>query len=638
MFSNFAAQQKSRLMILYVMGVSGSGKSTIGNLLSEKLNIAFYDGDNFHPEANVYKMSQSIPLTDEDRKGWLEALNFKAKELQNDGESGIFACSALKDSYRKVLSLGLKEVHFIHLDGSKELIKQRLQARKGHFMPPNLLDSQFETLEPINTGIRTSIEDSPAVIIEKIVKELEKKEFGLIGLGVMGKSLARNLASRGFKLALYNRFVKDLEEQVAENFVKEHDELNNSAGFENLQQFVDNLSSPRKIFLMVNAGKVTDMVIDELMPILDKGDVIIDGGNSHFKDTEQRIIKLSKKGLHFIGTGVSGGEEGALKGPSIMPSGPKEAYDIIAPYLTAIAAKDKKGDSCCTYIGEGGSGHFVKMVHNGIEYAEMQLIAEIYGIMRYVFQMKVENIASTFENWNEGSQSSYLLEITHKLLRKKEGNKYLIDLILDKAGNKGTGSLTTITMAELGEPATMISSALFARYVSAFKDRRDVYANQFLDVDKISHELNHNDLKLAYSLARRVNHQQGFTLIRTAAKEYNWNIDFVELARIWTNGCIIRSTLMEEISQVYATKTDMILEMRQQDIIEQLAALRSMCSLAITAGVSIPCHLSAVDYLNAHLNNFPTANIIQAQRDFFGAHTFQRVDDASGKFYHVDWS
>lgn len=624
-------------MILYVMGVSGSGKSTIGKLLSEKLQVAFYDGDDFHPIANVSKMSEGIPLTDEDRKGWLEALNFKARELQQEGISGIFACSALKESYREILSFELKEVRFIHLDGSKELIKQRLEARKGHFMPPNLLESQFATLEPINEGIKTSIADTPAQMIEKIIKELKKKEFGLIGLGVMGKSLARNLGSRGFKLALYNRFVKDLEENIAMKAIEEYEELSEAAGFQELKQFVESLNSPRKIFLMVNAGNVTDMVIDELIPLLDKGDVIIDGGNSHFKDTEKRIHHLSQKGIYFIGTGVSGGEEGALKGPSIMPSGPKEAYEVIAPYLTAIAAKDKKGNSCCTYIGDGGAGHFVKMVHNGIEYAEMQLIAEMYGIMRYSFQMKVENIASVFESWNEGSQSSYLLEISYKLLRKKEGNQYLIDIILDKAGNKGTGSLATISMAELGEPATMISSALFARYISAFKERRDTYTSQFLDVDKIGHELNHNDLKLAYSLARKVNHQQGFTLIRTAAKEYHWHIDFAELARIWTNGCIIRSTLMEEISQVYLTKTDLLLETSQAVFIEQLNALRAVCSLAIKVGISIPCHLSAVDYLNAHINDFPTANIIQAQRDFFGAHTFQRIDDESGKFHHVIW-
>lgn len=625
-------------MILFVMGVSGCGKSTIGKHLATALKVAFFDGDDFHPESNVTKMQAGTPLDDDDRAGWLSILNKKAVDLVNANEGAVIACSALKKKYRKQLTKGIENTStFVHLNGSKELIKNRLEERKGHFMPPTLLASQFDALEPLEQGIVVDIENTPDKIIDEIMNQLTKKEFGLIGLGVMGKSLARNLASRGFKLALYNRYSKGNEEQVAERFIKEFEGLKDCSGFEDLQKFVDDQAQPRKIFLMVNAGKVTDIVIDELAPLLSEGDTIIDGGNSYFKDTERRIEELKTKGIHYVGTGVSGGEEGALKGPSIMPSGPREAYDIIAPYLTAIAAKDKNGGDCCTYIGSGGSGHFVKMIHNGIEYAEMQLIAEAYGIMRFVLQMPVKKIADTFEKWNEGKLSSYLLEISYKLLHKKEGKKYMIDLILDKAGNKGTGSWTTEIMAELGEPATLISSALFARFISAFKERRDAYSNAFVFVDKVNTEVNLNDLKNAYALARKVNHQQGFTLIKAAASNYNWEINLSELARIWTNGCIIRSELMEELRESLKNTEDILLSLSQQEMTEQLLALRNVSSLGITAGISIPCHLSAVDFLNAHLHRYPTANMIQAQRDFFGAHTFKRVDDPEGVSHHIEW-
>ncbi|MDP5139596.1 MAG: NAD(P)-binding domain-containing protein, partial [Spirosomaceae bacterium] len=283
----------------------------------------------------------------------------------------------------------------------------------------------------------------------------ELKEFGLIGMGVMGTSLARNLANNGFKLALYNRYEKGVEEQVATKAIADHEELASAAGFEDLKQFVAAQSTPRKIFLMIKAGPVTDYVINDLAPLLDKGDIIIDGGNSLYKDTERRIKELKEKGLHFIGTGVSGGERGALEGPSIMPSGDAEAYEIVAPYLTKIAAKDKDQKPCCTYVGKGGSGHFIKMVHNGIEYAEMQLIAENYALMRYAYRMPMDKIASEFTAWQANGLSSYLLEISTKIIQQKEDGDYLIDKILDKAGNKGTGSWTTDAATDYGVPSTV---------------------------------------------------------------------------------------------------------------------------------------------------------------------------------------
>ncbi|MGR3809708.1 NADP-dependent phosphogluconate dehydrogenase [Jiulongibacter sp. NS-SX5] len=620
-------------MIIFVMGVCGSGKSTIGDALAQKLNIPFFDGDDFHPQENIDKMSKGEPLNDNDRAGWLAALNAKAKEEKN----AIFACSALKETYRTILFEGLTNGHLVYLKGSYELIDKRMKARKNHFMPPGLLDSQFATLEEPTYGIQTSIDQSPDLIIKDIMNQLtaDKQEFGLIGLGVMGKSLARNLAGKGFKLALYNRFVKDSEEKVAEKFIEEFDVFNEAKGFEDLKAFVNSLARPRKIFLMVNAGKITDYVIEDLKPLLEEGDIIIDGGNSHFKDTERRIDELAKNGLHFVGSGVSGGEEGALKGPSIMPGGHQEAYEKIAPYLEAIAARDARGNACCTYIGKGGSGHFVKMIHNGIEYAEMQLIAESYALLRYVNGLSPEAISGVFDEWMKAGLSSYLLETSQKLLLKKEGEDFLIDLILDKAGNKGTGSWTTVVMAELGIPATMISSALFARYISSFKDKRTQYTAHFNAETKSGNPINVEALKEAYALARLVNHQQGFELIKRASDEFSWELNLSELARIWTNGCIIRSELMEGLIGQLKEGTDFLLN--TPNITAQLGSLREVAVTAITSGVSVPCHLSAVDYLNAHLYNHHTANMIQAQRDFFGAHTYKRVDDPNGPSHHTIW-
>ncbi len=620
-------------MIYYIMGVAGSGKTTIGENLSKLLNIPFFDADNFHSPANIAKMAAGAPLNDDDRVSWLNALNIKAKEQDINNLGAIIACSALKEKYRSQLIYNINcPIHWIYLDGDFELIMDRMKMRINHYMPVTLLKSQFEALEKPTYGIHIAIDQSPEQIVQQIlIKTLPKKEFGLIGLGVMGKSLARNLAGKGFKLALYNRFVEKKEEKVAEKFILEHIELINCFGFEDLTQFVNNLEKPRKIFLMVNAGKVTDLVIEELANILSPDDIVIDGGNSHYKDTERRIDFLKEKRIEFIGTGVSGGEEGALKGPSIMPGGSYTAYQKVAPYLSAIAAKDKYSQPCCSYIGEGGAGHFVKMVHNGIEYAEMQLLAEVYALMRFVNKMEPVEISETLNIWNKTDLSSYLLEITAKILAKKVGEFYLIDKILDQAGNKGTGSWTTVTMAEAGIPATLISSALFARFISAFTNKR-IQLQQLFDFEPIALEkLDLLELKKAYSLARIINHQQGFELIEEISQQKNWKINTKTLAQIWTNGCIIRSALMENLTDSFIDKKE------KNTLANELTALKKVCNTGINQGVSIPCLLSAVDYLNAHLYNYPTANLIQAQRDFFGAHTYQLIGDETGESHHTIW-
>jgi 6-phosphogluconate dehydrogenase len=620
-------------MIYYIIGVSGSGKTSVGKSLAHKLNIPFFDADDFHSPENVAKMAAGQPLTDDDRTSWLSALNAKACEQHKAGSGAVFACSGLKERYRETLQASLaNHTQWVFLKGSYELIFERMKQRINHYMPAGLLKSQFETLEEPQYGLTVDIEQPVDEIVTQILGQtLPKREFGLVGLGVMGKSLARNLAKNGYKLALYNRYVQGTEEQVALKFVGQYAELNEAHGFENMAEFVSNLEQPRKIFLMVNAGVVTDAVINELEPLLNPGDIIIDGGNAHYTDTERRADTLAKSGIHFVGTGVSGGEEGALKGPSIMPGGNAEAYQIVAPFLTKIAAKDKDGNACCTWVGQGGAGHFVKMVHNGIEYAEMQLLAETYALLKYANGLNNSQIAELLAQWNQTELQSYLLEITADIFTKKDGENYVIDQILDKAGNKGTGNWTTTAMAEAGVPATLISSALFARYISAMYEQRQLMTQKYNFESNKPAGIEIVKIKEAYTLARLVNHQQGFELIQKYSDVKNWNINMAELTRIWTNGCIIRSKLMENYAEnalpsLGSTALEALLE-----------SLRASCVVAITEGISMPCMLAAVDYLHAFLYQKPTAQVIQAQRDYFGAHTYQRIADPTGKYYHTQW-
>jgi len=623
--------------IYIVMGVSGCGKTTIGKLLAETFGINFYDGDAFHSASNIEKMAAGIPLTDEDRYGWLLDINKQAKESLGRGHSAVFACSALKEAYRILLAQNIEDsVSWIYLKGDLDTIYKRLTNRKGHFMSPALLQSQFDILEEPSSAMYIDTTFDTDTIIQTIVKKLTKSDFGLVGLGVMGRSLARNFAGKGVSLSLYNRFVKGSEEQVASKSIAAYPELASAVGFEDLKLFVESLERPRKIFLMIKAGEETDTFIDELVPHLNEGDVIIDGGNSYYGDTKRRIEFLKLKGIHFIGTGVSGGEQGALTGPSIMPSGSAEAYKLVEKYLTLIAAKDKAGKPCCTYIGKDGSGHFVKMIHNGVEYAEMQLIAEVYAYLRYAVKMQPPQIAALFTEWNKSELSSYLLGITAALLVKKEGDEWLIDLILDKAGNKGTGNWATIAASELGQPATLITSALFARYVSTIKENIQVNLGQTSEYNYDTIEL--SEVKDAYTLARIVNHQQGFQLIQTASQTYSWNLNLSEIARIWTNGCIIRSAFMEELISILKKDSNIFADVT---ILKQIKsakpALKVFSVSALQYDLSIPSHLAALDYLNVLSGDYATANIIQAQRDYFGAHTYQKVGDTSGRYYHTEW-
>tara|TARA_R110002050_G_scaffold273113_2_gene417140 strand:- start:42316 stop:44175 length:1860 start_codon:yes stop_codon:yes gene_type:complete len=618
------------------MGVSGSGKSTIGKLLAQELVIPFFDGDDFHPESNISKMSTGEALNDDDRLGWLQTLNKLAiKQLKNN--SCVVVCSALKKSYRDILNNAIENSSkWIFLHGSFEKIADRINKRQDHFMTSDLLKSQFDTLEEPKNAIKIDISLTPEDMVEMIKKALiDKSEFGLFGLGVMGKSLSRNLAKNGFEISIFNRHVDTIEEDVANKFRNEYEELSSALPFDNIEYFVNSLQTPRKIMLMVNAGKIIDLVIQDLLPFLSEGDILIDGGNSNYNKTKERFDYLKSKNIHFVGAGVSGGEEGALKGPSIMPGGDKEIYKEIKPYLEGIAARDKNNFPCCAYIGTEGSGHFVKMVHNGIEYVEMQLLAEVFTLLKALGN-NPDQIASVLELWKE-TTNSYLLEITIDILRKKDGDDWLINKIMDKAGNKGTGNWTTIATAQLGVPSTMIASALFARYTSFYKEER-LTASINIESYSSKLDLTNEDILRAYQFARIINHYQGFKLINEASKSYKWDLNLSELARIWTNGCIIKSNLMIELVSVFKTTNNML---TNKNIIKQINTLKpsvkKVVSQCVLNELSISSLSESINFLNSFSIAKSSANLIQAQRDYFGAHTYQRIDDNSGEFYHTNW-
>ena len=627
--------------IIFIIGVSGSGKSTIGKKLSEVSGLVYVEADDYHPVENVAKMSSGIPLTDQDRRPWLKALNKEAIALERSN-GGIISCSALKEEYRQQLSENLSNTpHWIFLNGSVDVIANRIQERNEHFMPSSLLLSQFEILEKPNYAFDIDIQESPIVIVDKILNHIGmKKEFGIIGMGVMGKSIARNMGRHQFNLSLYNRHVQGIEENVAERIIDQYDELNEASAFDQIEGFLISLERPRKILIMVKAGSAIDNLIEEMLPFLEKGDIIIDGGNSNFTDTIRRSDFLKKQGIQFVGCGVSGGEKGALLGPSIMPGCSESTYAEIKPYLEPIAAKDHTQlGNCCSRIGNDGAGHFVKMIHNGIEYAEMQLIAECIEFLHSGLGKSFEEITDIFQEWCNGDLGSYLLEITIDILQKKDSlGNYILDTILDKSGNKGTGSWSTITACELGQPATMISAALFARYTSSFYSERQS-ASELFSLESKTPEISDIEiLRSAYQVSRIVNHHQGFQIIIQASETYNWDINLKELARIWTNGCIIRSKLMEQLSSAIPSNGNLLIDEGFSHIIhENYGHLQQVVSQSCLASIPAPCHSAAHQYVMAFSQKRSSAYVIQAQRDYFGAHTYQKLNDSSEAYYHTIW-
>ncbi|WP_342551970.1 NADP-dependent phosphogluconate dehydrogenase [Paenibacillus sp. FSL R7-0652] len=465
---------------------------------------------------------------------------------------------------------------------------------------------------------------------------MTKQQIGVIGLAVMGKNLAFNIESRGFSVSVFNRSPEKTHDLLKEA------EGRNLTGTFSIEEFVASLESPRKILIMVQAGKATDATIEQLLPHLDEGDIIIDGGNAYFPDTVRRSKELEDKGIRFIGTGVSGGEEGALKGPSIMPGGQESAYKLVEPILTAISAK-VGDDPCCTYIGPDGAGHYVKMVHNGIEYGDMQLIGEAYHLLKSVLNVSVEELHEIFTEWNQGELDSYLIEITADIFSKydPETGKPMVDVILDAAGQKGTGKWTSQSALDLGVPLSMITESVFSRFLSAMKDER-IAASKILNGPKA--ETFSGDKKAFIESVRKalfaskiVSYAQGFAQMRAASDEYGWDLKYGNIAMIFRGGCIIRSQFLQNIKEAYdkdAALKNLLLDPYFQNIVESYQdAWREVVAAAVKQGIPVPGFSSALSYYDSYRTERLPANLLQAQRDYFGAHTFKRVDK-EGSFHH----
>ena len=624
------------------MGVSGVGKTTLGISLASKLDLPFYEGDEFHTENNIRKMKNGQPLNDDDRLGWLEAISEKIKDSANK-DGGVFTCSALKEKYREYIrEKSGTTITWVYLYESFEVIYNRMKSRKNHFFKPEMLKSQFDILEPPEYAIHVKVEKTPEKTLELIMKKLNSPEIGIIGLGVMGKSLAINMAGKNIRVSVYNREIKGTEENIAGSFAKKHKDQYEFPWFDNLANFVNSLPRPRNILLMVNAGKAVDCVIDDLIPYLDSDDLIIDAGNSHYTDTSRRTDYLRNKNILYLGTGVSGGEEGARKGPSIMPGGSEAAYKRVSSILETIAAKDNKGKPCCSFIGPGGSGHFVKMLHNGIEYGEMQLIAEFYTFMRFHLKIPISQIADLFLEWNKELRS-YLVEISAAILQKKEGSGLLLDKILDVAGQKGTGGWSTQAALELGVPLDTITAAVMARNISGQKENRVKAAEKYgweTARNVSSDSIKKQNLFKTFKAVHIINHAIGFDLLQHASAEYNWSLNLSEIARIWTNGCIIRSGFMEDLVAIFKEKSPEHL-LLQPGIVSELKTNRpeisNVVSEALKSGCPMPVSSAALNYLYSFTTAKSSASMIQAQRDFFGAHTYERNDRPKGEFFHTQW-
>jgi 6-phosphogluconate dehydrogenase len=466
-------------------------------------------------------------------------------------------------------------------------------------------------------------------------------DIGLIGLAVMGENLVLNMESKGFQVSVYNRTTQKVDDFLAGRALGKQ-----IIGTHSIEELIKSLRRPRKIMIMVKAGSAVDDMINTLIPLLQPGDIIIDGGNTHFPDTNRRTALVESKGLLYIGTGVSGGEEGALLGPSIMPGGSKSAWPEVKPIFQAIAAKVEDGTPCCDWVGENGAGHFVKMVHNGIEYGDMQLICEAYQIMRDLLHMSAGEMHLVFEEWNKGDLNSYLIEITRDILAYKDTDgKPLVDKILDTAGQKGTGKWTAVAALDMGIPLTLIGEAVFARCLSAVKEER-VQASKilqglspYLRSDKINFI---SDLRYALYASKIVSYAQGYALMKAAAIEYKWDLNYGGIALMWRGGCIIRSAFLGKIKEAYDKNpsiTNLLLDPFFKDKMENAQrGWRNVVAGAVTNGIPVPAISSALAYYDGYRCEKLPANLLQAQRDYFGAHTYERTDKPRGEFFHTNWT
>jgi len=465
-------------------------------------------------------------------------------------------------------------------------------------------------------------------------------DIGLVGLAVMGENLILNMESKGYTVTAFNRSTDKVD-----NFINGRAAGKNIRGAQTIEALVESLESPRKIMLMVKAGQAVDDFIEQLIPHLDPGDIVIDGGNTHYADTIRRTGYLESKGLLFIGTGVSGGEEGALTGPSIMPGGSPAAWKSVKPILQSIAARVEDGTPCCDWISAGGAGHFVKMVHNGIEYGDMQLICEAYQIMKELLGMSPSEMHKVFASWNEGELDSYLIEITRDILAYEENGESLVEKILDTAGQKGTGKWTGISALEFGVPLTLIGEAVFARFLSSQKEER-VQASRLLNGPERNFEGDRQafieDIRQALLASKIVSYAQGYLLMREAAKEYDWNLDYGGIALMWRGGCIIRSAFLSRIKEAFdetpGLSNLLLSEYFRGKVESAQASWRRVVAAAVCHGIAAPSLTSALSYFDGYRSERLPANLLQAQRDYFGAHTYERIDRPRGEFFHTNWT
>jgi len=470
----------------------------------------------------------------------------------------------------------------------------------------------------------------------------KQADIGLIGLAVMGQNLVLNMNDHGYTVAVYNRTTSKVDDFL-NDAAKGRDTI---IGTHSVEEFVATLSKPRKVMLMVKAGTVVDAFIDQLLPHLEKGDVIIDGGNSHFPDTTRRTEELREKGILYIGTGVSGGEEGARLGPSIMPGGNKEAWPLVKEILQAISAKVDGDIPCCDWVGEDGAGHYVKMVHNGIEYGDMQMICEAYDVLHTGLGLSHDELHTIFDEWNKGDLDSYLIEITRDIMQMKDDDgEPLVTKILDKAGQKGTGKWTGINSLELGVPVTLIVEAVYARTLSALKKERVAASKVISGPDR---KITGNkatlieDLRKALFASKIVSYAQGYMLMREAAEEYGWDLNYGGIALMWRGGCIIRSAFLDKIKDAFDRDPKLNNLLVDSYFVEIMAdcqnAWRRTIARAITAGIPVPAMSSALSFFDGYRSERLPANLLQAQRDYFGAHTYERTDKPEGEFFHTNWT
>jgi 6-phosphogluconate dehydrogenase len=470
---------------------------------------------------------------------------------------------------------------------------------------------------------------------------MSQADIGVVGLAVMGENLILNMESKGFTVACTNRTTSKVT-----NFVEGRAAGKNIIGAMSVEELVASLKRPRKVMMMVKAGGAVDALMDQVIPLLEPGDILIDGGNTHFPDTERRLKKAEEAGLLYVGAGVSGGEEGALKGPSIMPGGSEAAWEEVKPIFQGICARTDSGEPCCDWVGSGGAGHFVKMVHNGIEYGDMQMICETYQMMRSALELSNEEMEEIFTEWNKGELDSYLIEITRDILGYKDENGVAtLDTILDTAGQKGTGKWTAVSALDLGQPLTLIGEAVFARCLSALKDER-VAASKVLNGPGTTFDGDNaqliEDLKQALYASKIVSYAQGYQLMHSAAEEYDWSLNYGGIALMWRGGCIIRSAFLSKIKDAFDTNADLtnlLLDPFFEQAVENAqASWRRVVSTSALLGIPMPAISAALAYYDGYRTERLPANLLQAQRDYFGAHTYERLDKPRGEFFHTNWT